>query len=99
MFYHGVAHDEDRQVRVAGLHQVNVLQGVSDVKLEILDVHSVSFTLTVTNCWGKNEEEEDAAVRKLVQPRGIYYICNSMILKTFLIPPKGKQTEFLRQKR
>ena len=53
--YHGVAHDEDGQVRVAGLHQVDVLQGVSDVKLEVLDVHPVSFTLTVANCGGQTE--------------------------------------------
>lgn len=56
MFYHRVTYDEDRQVRVAGLHQVNMLQGVSDVKLEILDVHPVSFTLTMTDCWGHKEE-------------------------------------------
>lgn len=53
MSYHGVTHNEDRQVRVAGLHQVNVLQGVSDVDLEVFDVHPVSFTLAMPNCGGK----------------------------------------------
>ena len=53
MSYHGVAHDEDGQVGMAGLHQVNVLQGVSDVNLEVFDVHPVAFTLTMANCGGK----------------------------------------------
>lgn len=53
--YHGVTHDEDGQVRVAGFHQVDVLQGVSDVYLEILDVHAFSFTLTVAN-WRRETE-------------------------------------------
>lgn len=47
--YHRVTHNEDGQVRVAGFHQVYVLQGVSNVYLEILDVHPFSFTLTVAN--------------------------------------------------
>lgn len=47
--YHRVTHDEDGQVRVAGFHQVYVLQGVSHVNLEILDVHPFSFTLTMAN--------------------------------------------------
>lgn len=49
MSYHGVTHDEYRQVGVTGFHQVNVLQGVSDVNLEVFDVHPVSFTLTMAN--------------------------------------------------
>lgn len=48
-----MTHDEDGQVWVARLHQVNVLQGVSDVNLEVFDVHPVSFTLTMANCVGK----------------------------------------------
>lgn len=52
MSYHGVAQDEDGQAWVARLHQVNVLQGVSDEKLEVFDVHPVSFTLTMANCVG-----------------------------------------------
>lgn len=48
--YHGVTHDEDGKVRVTGFHQVDVLQGVSDVNLEILDVHPLSFALAVANC-------------------------------------------------
>lgn len=45
-----MTHDEDGQVGVAGLHQVDVLQGVSDVNLEVFDDHPVSFTLTMANC-------------------------------------------------
>lgn len=55
--YHGVTHDEDGQVRVAGFHQVDVLQGVSDENLEILDVHTFSFTLTVAN-WRSDRDRE-----------------------------------------
>lgn len=55
VWYHGVAQDEDWQLRVAGLHQVNMLQRVSDVKLEILDVHPLPFALTVTHCWEKRK--------------------------------------------
>lgn len=87
MFYHRVANNEDRQVRVAGLHQVNVLQGVSDVKLEILDVHPFSFTLTMTNCWGQ-KEEGDAGVRKLLQD--IYSISSTMIWTSFIMLAKLK---------
>lgn len=54
MRYHGVSQDEHRQLRVAGLHQVDVLQRVSDIKLEILDVHPLAFALSVTHC-GKRE--------------------------------------------
>lgn len=55
--YHGVTHDEDGEIGVAGLHQVDVLQGVSDVNLEVFDVHPVSFTLTVANYGGDQEKE------------------------------------------
>lgn len=53
-----MTNDEDGQVGVAALHQVNVLQGVSDVNLEVFDVHSVAFTLTVAHCGGREEREE-----------------------------------------
>lgn len=66
--YHGVSHDEDRQVGVAWLHQVNVLQGVSDVNLEVFDVHPVSFTLTVADCAGKKKR-----VNKLVLLQDIFW--------------------------
>lgn len=54
--YHGVAHDEDGQVGVTWPHQINVLQSISDVKLEIFDVHPVAFTLTMTH-WGGNKRK------------------------------------------
>lgn len=50
-----MAHDEDGKVRVAGFHQVDVLQGVSDENLEILDVHPLSFALTVADCRSETE--------------------------------------------
>lgn len=50
-----MAHDEDGKVRVAGFHQVDVLQGVSDVNLEILDVHALPFALTVADCRSETE--------------------------------------------
>lgn len=56
--YHGVTHNKDRQARVVGLHQVDMLQRVSDVNLEILNVHSFSFTLTMTNWWGKQDKKK-----------------------------------------
>lgn len=54
--YHGVAQDEDWQLGVAGLHQIDVLQRVPDVKLEILDVHPLPFALAVTHCWRRERQ-------------------------------------------
>lgn len=54
--YHGVAHNKYRQVRVARLHQVNVLKGVSDINLKVLNGHSVTFALAMANCGRKNQE-------------------------------------------
>lgn len=56
MSYHGVAHNKYRQVRVARLHQVNVLKGVSDINLKVLNVHPVTFALAMANCGRKNQE-------------------------------------------
>jgi hypothetical protein len=44
-----MSNDEDWQVRVSSLHQVNVLEGVSDKHLEVLNIHPVSFTLAMAN--------------------------------------------------
>lgn len=76
MSYHGVAQNEDGQVGVAGLHQVDVLQRVSDVILEILDVHPLPFTLTVADC-GRVTEEDETRVRKPAQERIKKYISNT----------------------
>lgn len=60
MSYHGVTHDEDGQVRVANLHHVDVLQRVSDVNLEIFDVHPVSLTLPMADCEERVERRKIA---------------------------------------
>ena len=44
-----MAQDEDRQRGVLGLHQVDVLQRVTDVHLEVLDDHPISLALTVAH--------------------------------------------------
>ncbi len=54
MSYHWVSNDEDRQL-ITALHDVNVLEDVSDVNLEVLDIHSLTFTLAMTNWQLKKE--------------------------------------------
>lgn len=49
MSYHRVSDDEDWQLGVPALHNVNVLEDVSNVNLKVFDIHSLTFTLTMTN--------------------------------------------------